>query len=118
MGEVGVFQSQDAPSVRHHMGVRRRRPEVPAGASSVFGDTAIAVPLRFAVNEADAVQHPLAQEPVRDWGLIGVGAVADEQTVEIFRDCAVRREVVAVYLFGDRGVVAPQPPRAMFCAWG
>ena len=72
-------------------------------------DVAVAVPLGLAARQADAVDHPVAEEPVGRRPARRVRAVAHEQPAQLGRQRPGDLEVGEGLLGGDRGEVALLP---------
>ena len=118
VGPVAFLEGEDLPGVAHHVGVGLRAGHVAhvRHVQDVLGrigierrlHVAVAVPLGLAAMQADAVQHPVAEERVVAHTRDGVGPVADIAAVELGWQRAGHDEVGDGALLEHGSTVAPQ----------
>src|SRR5258706_11136492 len=78
---------------------------------------AIPVPLRSTVLEPNAVQHAIAEKPMRRIGMLRIRSVSHVQADELGWDRAFDRQIESVDLGGHRREIVLQPPRLARIEW-
>ena len=83
---------------RELLAVKTRRPDPP-----------VAIPLGFAVPDRDAVNHAIAEKPMRGLALAWVGAIPGIQAAKFRRDAPFHGQIKRRRLFAHGRVIASHP---------